>query len=157
MLAGTLIMEIARSGATLTNDQLVILGTNTYGGTLIVTNIGASALQVGDAFRLFNAGACVGTFASIVYPAGYTFTNTLATDGRIYVASAPVVLPPTLNYAPAGTTLTLSWTGNFKLQWQTNSLTTGLSANWVDYPDTNNPVSITNRPGIPGAFFRLSQ
>jgi hypothetical protein len=155
-LSGTVTLAVARNGAVLTNDQIVVVRTNTYGGTLMVTNIGASALQVGDAFQLFNAGVSVGIFANIVYPAGYTFTNTLATDGRIYVASAPVVVPPKLNYAAAGTALTFSWTGNFKLQWQTNNLNAGLGTNWFDYPGgSTNPVNVGVDSGKGSVFFRL--
>jgi hypothetical protein len=65
--------------------------------------------------------------------------------------------PPTLNYTHASGDLVFSWTGSgFKLQMQTNnSLTIGLSTNWVDVPggDTSGvSVPVTTSPT---AFFRL--
>jgi len=44
-------------------------------------------LQVGDSFQLFSANNFTGNFATIIYPDGYLFTNTLAADGRIWVAA----------------------------------------------------------------------
>ena len=52
----TTVMEVSKSGSTLTNDVLKILsGTLTYGGSLRVTNIGVGVLAAGDSFRLFDA------------------------------------------------------------------------------------------------------
>jgi hypothetical protein len=95
----------------LTNDLVAGIKTNTYGGTLIVTNVGSSPLQVGDAFKLFAADKYVGTFTSIVYPAGYTFSNSLAVDGKITVLTVPVTTPPNF---PAGGLVKLP-DGNFSL------------------------------------------
>lgn len=69
---------------------------------------------------------------------------------------------PTLNYSVvAPGQIQFNWSGAYKLQWLTNSLSVGLQTNvsngWVDYPDTNNPVTVTNDQTIPSAFFRLSQ
>ena len=86
-LQGTAVMEIGRNGTVLTNDLVAGIGALTYGGTLIVTNLGGSPLQAGDSFQLFAANSRAGAFASIVYPAGCMFTNSLATDGRIRVVS----------------------------------------------------------------------
>lgn len=45
------------------------------------------------------------------------------------------VAAPTLNYSYSGGSLTLSWSGaGYKLIAQTNSLTTGLTSSWADYP-----------------------
>jgi hypothetical protein len=43
-------------------------------------------------------------------------------------------LPPKLNWSRTGSSLQFTWSGNFKLQYQTNSLTLGIGANWTDYP-----------------------
>jgi autotransporter-associated beta strand protein len=110
-LQGTAVMEIARNGTVLTNDLVTGVKTNTYGGTLIVTNVGSSPLQVGDAFKLFAATNYAGTFASIVYPVGYTFSNSLAVDGTIKVLTVPVSTPPNF---PAGSVVKLP-DGNFSL------------------------------------------
>jgi uncharacterized repeat protein (TIGR02543 family) len=153
-LQGTNVMEIGRNGAVLTNDLVTGLTTVTYGGTLVVTNIGSSDLQVGDTFQLFAASTRSGSFTTIEYPSGYTFTDNLATSGSITVLTVPA--PPTLNYTNLGSgVLEFSWTGGFKLQQQTNSLSVGLNTNWVDHPDLSNPVQVTNNPAIPTTFFRL--
>ena len=92
-------------------------------------------------------------------PAGVT-ANLLDTGSEVQLAvtSVPVVESPVLVYNPiGGGVIELSWTntGSFKLQSQTNPLSVGLSTNWVDYPDTSNPVNITNNPSNPTEFFRL--
>jgi hypothetical protein len=157
-LAGTAGMEIARNGAVLTKDQVVGINTLTYGGTLVVTNIGGSPLQVGDSFQLFAATSYAGAFASIVYPAGYTFTDNLATSGTITVLTAPVTTPPTLTYVPSGGNWVFTWVGGgFKLQTQTNILTVGLGTNWVDVAGGNTSGVSVPAPiaGNPAVFFRL--
>ncbi|HEV2328237.1 MAG TPA: LamG domain-containing protein, partial [Verrucomicrobiae bacterium] len=47
--------------------QLQTAGSLTYGGTLIVTNLGGTIVS-GDSFKLFNAGSCSGGFASLILP-----------------------------------------------------------------------------------------
>ena len=66
---------------------------------------------------------------------------------------------PSLNVSQSGSTLTLSWAdASFKLQSQTNNLTTGLNTNWFDYPGgSTSPVNVTINPANPSVFFRLSQ
>jgi fibronectin-binding autotransporter adhesin len=99
-LQGTAVMEIARNAAVLTKDQVAGVSSLTYGGSLIVTNIGSSPLQVGDSFKLFAATTYASAFTNVVYPAGYTFTDNLAVNGTITVLTAPVTTPP--NFPPGG-------------------------------------------------------
>ena len=66
-LAGTTLLEINRTGVTLTNDFAAVTGTLTFGGSLIVTNTG-DALAPGDSFILFPGGARTNTFATISLP-----------------------------------------------------------------------------------------
>ena len=82
-LGGVALMRIDRNG-TPKADKLV--ATNiVYGGTLTVTNIGAS-LQAGDSFTLFS-GAVSGTFSTVNLPNYYTFnTSQLAVNGSITVS-----------------------------------------------------------------------
>jgi autotransporter-associated beta strand protein len=76
-----------------TNDAVVGLDTVTYGGTLLITNVGAQAITNGSAFRLFSATNYVaGPLA--IQPAipgtGLVWdTSTMAIDGTLRVASAP--------------------------------------------------------------------
>jgi autotransporter-associated beta strand protein len=91
----TNIFEI--STAPLTNSVATISGALICGGTLIVTNIGATALAAGDSFKLFNAGSYNGSFANVILPplpAGLGWnTNSLNTSGTLSVViiAKPVI------------------------------------------------------------------
>jgi fibronectin-binding autotransporter adhesin len=143
------------NGTTLAQDVLVAGSSVTYGGTLTIATSGT--FTAGQQFTLFSGAGAVnaGNFASLVGSPGanlaFNFTN-----GVLSVVSTVTALP-TLNVSQSGNTLTFSWTGAFKLQSQTNTLTTGLYTNWVDYPDLSNPVGVTIDPASPSVFFRLSQ
>jgi hypothetical protein len=96
-LLGTMLMEISKSGTTLTNDQLQVLGALTYGGALTVTNLGPDTLALGNRFQLFNATSYAGTFFSLSLPSpgvGLGWTNKLIVDGSLEVISnqIPVAL-----------------------------------------------------------------
>jgi autotransporter-associated beta strand protein len=88
-LGGTAWMKLNRAN-TPNSDQVVSsLSTVTYGGTLLVTNIGA-ALHVGDTFTLFSGGGLSGSsFGSITLPNYYYFdTSQLGVNGTITVTNA---------------------------------------------------------------------
>jgi autotransporter-associated beta strand protein len=157
-LQGTTVMEIGRNGGSRVADSVAGINTVTYGGALIVTNIGTSPLQVGDTFQLFAATNYAGEFPSISYPDGYTFTNRLSLDGTIQVLTSPFVSPPTLSYAVSGGNWVFSWPGSgFKLQTQTNTLAVGLGTNWADVPGGETSGVAVQAPvaGNPAVFFRL--
>jgi hypothetical protein len=82
--------------------------------------------------------------------AGAGWVNNLAVDSSISVIGTP-----TLNFTQAGNSIQFSWTGSFKLQSQTNSLSVGITANWTDYPGGVSgvivPIALTNET----VFFRL--
>ena len=71
--------------------------------------------------------------------------------------------PPLLNFTTTGSGSSLlfqfNWTGAYKLQSQTNTLSTGLSSTgWHDYPAGGTPpVSVPADPTQGTVFFRLSQ
>ena len=91
----TNIFEISKSP--LTNDVANISGALTNGGTLIVTNLGATALAAGDSFKLFNAASYRGGFANVILPtlpAGLGWnTNNLNTGGTlsVVITAKPVI------------------------------------------------------------------
>jgi len=138
-----------------TNDLLRCNGSLTYGGTLNLVNLG-SPLSGGSSFKLFNAASYHGSFTSINPPTpgpGQTWDTTGLTNGIVKVVSTA---GPKLNFGVINGVMTLSWPSGYKLIWQTNALSTGLSTNWVNYPDSSNPVNITINPAIPTAFFGLT-
>jgi autotransporter-associated beta strand protein len=73
----------------------------------------------------------------------------------------PIASNPTnITFSVSGNTLGLSWPTDhlgWILQSQTNSLSTGLSANWIDVPGTTSITStnISINPAVPTMFFRL--
>jgi autotransporter-associated beta strand protein len=86
------------------NSTAQVTGTVTYGGTLMITNLGAIAFAAGDSFKLFNASSYLGAFTS-VSPAipGINLawnTNSLSSGVLSVVASPtpqPVIASSTMN------------------------------------------------------------
>jgi autotransporter-associated beta strand protein len=153
---GNLAIEVNKSLSP-SNDLVVVSGvlTNTGTGTLTVSNLGP-ALAVGDTFTLFSQPVLNGA-AMTVIGGGATWTNNLAVDGSISVVSIPVVTPPILNYTRIGNSLQFTWTGSFKLQAQTNSLSVGIRSNWGDYPGGGtSPITVPIDATQATVFFRLA-
>lgn len=101
-LSGSTIMELNRDG--IQNADLIAAANLTFGGTLTVTNIGAS-LQAGDTFHLFD-GSFSGSFSATNLPA-LSSTNLFWDISQFgsagilivgsYTAPTPTILPPSLN------------------------------------------------------------
>ena len=109
ILNGTNYLKIDRNGGAPLADKIALAsGTLNYGGTLIVTNIGA-ALQPGDTFTNFSATSFTGWFGNLQLPAGYSWnTNNLLVNGTISIAS---IAPPAISsFAAAGTNIVLNAT-----------------------------------------------
>lgn len=153
--------------------QLAASGSSTLtvnGGTLNITNVGPD-LYTGTVFPIFNK-ACIGNFAITNLPASnalntvsYVWTNKLAIDGTLVllqgaspIASYPTNITATVN----GSNLEITWPAThigWILQAQTNSLTVGLTTNWVSIPSTATASGYTNTidPTKGNVFYRLSQ
>ncbi|MFO1488374.1 MAG: autotransporter-associated beta strand repeat-containing protein [Verrucomicrobiota bacterium] len=152
-IGGNLAIEVNKSVSP-SNDVVTVTGvlTNSGTGTLTVANLGP-ALAVGNKFTLFSQPVLNGG-AITVTGAGATWSNNLAVDGSITVAS--IGGQPTLNFAKVGNNLQFTWTGSYKLQAQTNTLNTGLSGNWGDYPGGgSSPVNVPIDTTKGAVFFRL--
>jgi len=123
-----------------------------------LTNFGPS-LAVGDRFVIFNQ-ATTGSGLTI-QSKGFTVANNLATDGSVTVTSVtvtPTSVPITASYSSG--VLSLSWPAGsgLHLQAQTNSLSVGLSSNWVNVGGvTGNSYSTTPGTAKGAVFYRLSQ
>ncbi|HTL72239.1 MAG TPA: hypothetical protein VL863_02960 [bacterium] len=160
-LNGNFTSEV-NTGSSPNTDQVLGTSAVNYGGTLTINNLGA-ALTTADTFQIFPAGTRSGTFtlapATPDNNAGLAWdTSTLTTDGTLRIVTG-VVASPNLGVSQSGSTLTFSWSeAGFKLQSQTNSLTTGLGNTWLDYPGgATSPVNVNIDPANPTVFFRLSQ
>jgi autotransporter-associated beta strand protein len=159
VLGSTARFQIGKSGSTPVCDRVISVTNVTYGGTLVVTNVTGATWVGGETFNLFSAsGTKSGNFTNVVLQpavAGVVPSFNPA-NGTLSLA---VITPPTLNVSQlGGGTLQLSWSGSFKLQSQTNTLSVGLGSNWSDYPGGgSSPVSVTPDLTKGSVFFRLSQ
>ena len=158
-LQGGAFLRVSKTGGSLASDLVTGLGTVNYGGSLTITNVttDATPLVAGDTFTLFSATTQSGNFTSIAGSPGaglgYSFTNGVVT---VVTAGPTGSNQLTNSITGGGTTLSLSWGGGWKLQVQTNSLSTGLSSNWTYITDgtltsTNIPIDATK----PTVFYRL--
>ena len=134
-------------------------------GNFIVTNTG-SPLAVGS-YKIIatnTTGFVAGTLTNVTVNglAPNTSASLSVSNSELYVVvQSTTTMPPMLNFihTGGGSSLQFSWTGSYKLQSQTNSLTTGLSATgWHDYPGgASSPVNVSVDPSQGSVFFRLSQ
>lgn len=154
-LSGNTLIDVDKAAGT--NDQIVATTVN-YGGTLTATSL-SGALSAGDSFVIFRAGAHTGDFASIAGTPGDGLEWRFDPATGVLSVVSVVVNPPTLLYTVAGAALTFTWAeAGFRLQAQTNSLSTGIGTNWADIPggETSGvivPIDVAN----PCVFFRLTQ
>ena len=162
-LFGITHMELGKQASSRTNDLVRCSGAVTYGGSLVLMDVGPDALVVGDKFTLFNAASRSGSFAGIAWPAlasGLGWTNKLALDGSIEVVTSMATNPTNIVVSMTGGQITLWWppghTG-WELQYLTNSLSGGLAGTW--YPVAGSPatnqMTFKNNPAIGTVFYRL--
>lgn len=159
-LGGNMVMELNRSQSP-NSDRLVTSGGSiTGGGTLTNINLGP-VLQVNDTFQLFTSGVS-GITANLqtvdtLNGVSYTWQNNIGSLGSIKVLTVTPLAAPVLTNSLSGNTINLSWSGPYKLQAQTNSLSVGIATNWTDYPGGgSSPVAVTINHGNPAVFFRLA-
>lgn len=156
----------------LTNDTAVVAGNLTYGGTLLVTNLGAPPLSAGDSFKLFRAAAYSGMFSNIspgVPGTNLAWDTNDLTNGVLAVVAqiiVPAVPPKITSFSVADGNVTVSGTNSqadatYYLLTTTNlslpiSQWTAVSTNVA----TGNNFMFTGRntikPGTPQQFYILS-
>lgn len=160
-LAGTNIMEVNSSA--IPSSDLVNAGSVSYGGTLLVQNLGP-ALSLTSSFKLFNAAAYSGAFAEIIPTtpaAGLAWdTSSLTVEGTLKVKAGVSTEPTGVNALVNGGNLELSWPAThtgWRLESQTNSLAIGIGSNWQTVPDSaaTNKVIMTIDRANGAVFFRL--
>ena len=126
----------------------------------MITNLGGT-LQAGDTFKLFSAGSYAGSFSSVVGNPGIAWdTSRLAVDGTAKVSSTVSTTPINISSSVSGGALTITWPADhtgWRLLAQSNSLSVGLTSNWVVVADssTTNQVIIPINPANGASFFRL--
>lgn len=158
ILAPGSITEMELDAASGTSDQILGLWSVTYGGTLRISKVQGTFVP-GQRFKLFDApGAYYGAFEALDPPVpgpGLAWdTSQLALDGTLGVATGEAA--PQLEWVRVPQGLQFFWSGDYRLQVQTNSLQIGLGSNWIDYP--GQPASgliVPIDPRAPTVFFRL--
>jgi hypothetical protein len=161
-LQGKLLLDVQKSGATLTADS--ITGTVVYGGALEIRRSG-DALGVGDKFILFGNAVAPDLFSNVILPAagaGLAFKNNLTTDGTIEViSSGEPAERPQLSIVREPNAITISWPTaytTYVLRGQTNSTSVGISSNWGFVSGVaGNQVTIPIDPANGVTFFQLIQ
>ncbi len=151
------VMEVGNSPQT--NDQLVVTGTLTFGGTLVIANL-SGTFTAGDSFQLFQAGSIKGLFSSNSLPAlnaGLAWNTSVLSNGLISVVQT---VPTNLAWAVSGTNINLSWPAGYTgwgLQIQANAIDAGLDTNWVDVPGSTltNSMVMPMNPGNGSVYYRL--
>src|SRR5204862_3043393 len=96
---------------TLMNDQIHVAAPLTYGASLVVSNLGPTALAIGDRFPLFSANSYAGAFSVVslpLLPPGLGWTNKLLVDGSFEVVA--VAVPKFTGISVSGTNVIMSGT-----------------------------------------------
>lgn len=153
-------MEIHPAAST--RDQIVGVTSLTYGGQLVIANLGG-VLTTNDSFKLFTAETYSGDFASVSPAPGPVLawdTSTLTTDGTLRIKIGANPEPAPITYSLDGDQLTLSWPADrtgWLLQEQTTDLGVGIGDNWVDVPGSTlvNEITVTVDPNVGCRFYRL--
>lgn len=152
-LFGTTTMEVSHSAC----DKVKGVNDLALGGGLQVVVSGA--LQGNEVFKLFDAKTITGDFVydlpALTSPLAWD-ASAVPINGTLKVTGGTLT-PPPLQVSQSGNQLTFSWDHvSFKLQSQTNNLSTGLRSNWSDYPGgDSSPVTVPINPANPTVFFRL--
>ena len=148
----------AADGTGPANDAVAAGASVTYGGVLQILPTGT--FTAGQNFTLFSgAGAAsASNFSSLQGSPGsglaFTFTN-----GVLSVVTTGPSGPATITNSFNGGVLSLSWPAgqDWRLQMQTNSLTTGLGTNWTYITDGSmSSTNLTIDPSKPTVFYRLT-
>jgi autotransporter-associated beta strand protein len=156
--SGTIVASLNKGLSPSNSIVSVAVTINNSGGTLKLLNFGPN-LVIGDRFTIFSRP--VGGAAMTIVSPGFTVANNLAVDGSVTVTSVAAPGTGQITATLSGVQLNLSWPAAYtglNLQVQTNSLTIGLSTNWVTLPGTDAgssyaaPLNQTNG----SVFYRLA-
>ncbi len=175
---GVLIDDVSLTGSTPSGAITVLNPTvqeaATFAATIQASGMTATAASgtvqfrtnsVGQSLKFVADGSAVSDPA--VVPASYTVTATYSGDATYIGSTATVVVgngvsntPTNITSSVSGNQLTLSWPAShlgWVLQAQTNNLSVGLKANWVDVAGSgaSTQAVMTINQANPTVFFRL--
>ena len=147
---------------TLEHDLVAGVKNVTYGGTLVVNNVGGTAAATnGATMQLLIAGSYGGSFRDR-QPAG---TGSRAgvghdgqTNGTLKIVATVSMVPTNITFSVTGSTLSLGWPADH-LGWyaQSNSVGVASPGSWYNVADSQlgTNLNITIDPAQPNVFFRL--
>jgi autotransporter-associated beta strand protein len=150
-------MELNKAAGT--NDQLRVVGTLAYGGTLIVTNL-AGALGAGDSFQLFNPTSHSGSFSLTNLPPlpnGLVWQWTPAT-GTLSINATVALNPTNITAMVSGNSLQLSWPEEHTgWRLETNAVSVAAANAWFPLAGSTatNQMFLPVDPNSSNVFFRL--
>ena len=167
ILGGTTIMELNRASGT--NDLLQSTNSSiTYGGTLIVTNLGGS-FTGGETFKLFDSatGGYPGSFSAIqlpLLPTGLSWNTNLSANGSISISGSLNLTKPTITHlSVTGGNVIISGTNNIGAGGTYSMFTSTNVAlplmNWILLTngtfDANGNFAVTNTTSGDRSFYIL--
>ena len=160
-LGGNLAIKLNK--ALIQSNDLIVTSSalNTNNGVVIVNNLGP-ALVVGDKFTLVSSPVTNGQMLTVV-GAGVIWTNNLAVDGSISVASTTLPKPVCNSVTTSSQAIILSGTNGYPNSSYVVLGTTNLSTPWFVVGsgafDGTGAFSVTNgiKAGLPQMFYRLQQ
>ncbi len=146
LLNASSIAHMNVNAGTVASDRVACLGTITYAGSLVVSNVGGTFVN-GQSFQLFSAANVTGNFTATNLPAlgsGLAWNWNPALGTLSVVSGGPSVATNSTNITAtvSGGNLNLSWPSDhtgWRLLVQTNSLT---GNNWVTWPNSTNVNSV---------------
>lgn len=150
-----------------TNDFAQVAGSLTLGGTIAITNVGATLYAAGDTFRLFSAGSYSGAFTNIqptIPDVNLAWNTNGLGSGVVSIVSSPTPPPGISAISFDGTNVMLSATNGVPgwACYVLNSANLSLPlAQWqciaTNNFDQNGNVNFTNPPATSGSqqFFIL--
>jgi len=147
---------------TLEHDLVAGVKNVTYGGTLVVNNVGGTAAATnGATMQLLIAGSYGGSFAAVNLPElgpGLAWDMTGQTNGSLKIVATVSMVPTNITFSVTGSTLSLGWPADH-LGWyaQSNSVGVASPGFWYDVADSQlgTNLNITIDPAQPNVFFRL--
>ncbi len=165
---------------TLKSGTQVFTGTNNYSGSTTVSGglleLAAATLATNSTVSVAGGAVLQLDFAGVTNRVGSLVLNGVSQapgvydsttgspyitgPGSLLVPSSVATNPTNITTSVSGTTLTLTWPADhtgWRLQVQTNSLSTGLSGNWSDVPGSTavNTVNTTINPANGAVFYRM--
>lgn len=157
-----------------TNDVVAAERWSTLQGTIRMENIGSTPFAIGQSFRILENlnGANVPNnpdnpnhipvMSPMAPGVGMQWDlSEIRTNGIVSIIAGGTTPPALMSVFNGTNTLTFTWgatNAGFQLQVQTNSLSVGLSDNWVPVTGSEftNRVDVTIDPEAPAVFYRLS-